>query len=357
MSFALAEIFPVGEMLADELDERGWTQAEFAEVLGRPAQFVSEIISGKKEITRESATQIAAALGTSPEMWLKMQDRYYLWRQAQDEHAQEQLNDVRLRARLKELAPISVMHQRGWIKGSTPADQARELRELYRIDDIYQEPELLIAARRSAADKQVTSTQLAWVACVRRRARDLEVAKFHSNDLDDLAARLTRIVTEPKDFLTLPSLFAEVGVRLVFVEAFPGSKMDGCSFLVEDSPVIGISGRGKRFDKVLFTLLHEMAHISLGHLDEKHIVIDDQGGSPTLGLEEPADERAASWALPGELPALPERISQGWVTAVSAEQGIHPILLIGRLQKEGRIPWKTTLVRNAPSVVSELETW
>jgi len=80
MSAALAEIFPVGGMLADELDARGWTQAEFAESLGRPAKFVSEIISGKKEITRESAAQIAAALGTSPQMWLTMQDRYYLSR-------------------------------------------------------------------------------------------------------------------------------------------------------------------------------------------------------------------------------------------------------------------------------------
>ena len=35
-----AELFPAGEILADELDARGWTQADFAEVLGRPAQFV-----------------------------------------------------------------------------------------------------------------------------------------------------------------------------------------------------------------------------------------------------------------------------------------------------------------------------
>lgn len=60
-----AEVFPVGEHLAEELDARGWAQAAFAEILGRPAQFVSEIISGKKEITRESAEQISAALGTS----------------------------------------------------------------------------------------------------------------------------------------------------------------------------------------------------------------------------------------------------------------------------------------------------
>jgi len=78
MNTALAEVFPAGEHLADELDARGWTQAEFAEILGRPAQFVSEIISGKKEITREAAAQIGAALGTRAEMWLNLQDTYFL---------------------------------------------------------------------------------------------------------------------------------------------------------------------------------------------------------------------------------------------------------------------------------------
>jgi HTH-type transcriptional regulator/antitoxin HigA len=357
MSAALAEIFPVGEMLADELEARGWTQVEFAEVLGRPAQFVSEILSGKKEITRESATQIAAALGTSPEMWLKMQDRYYLSRQAQNEHALEQLSNVRLRARLKDLAPIAVMRQRGLIKGATPSEQEHELMDLYRIDDIYQEPELLVAARRSKAGEKVSSTQLAWVACVRRAAQEVVVEKFDPDALEDLASRLTRIVVKPQDFATLPALFAEVGVRLVFVEAFPGSKMDGCSFLIEGAPAIGISGRGRRFDKVLFTLLHEIAHICLGHLDEQPLVIDDQGESPTLGLEKPADELAASWALPKKLPAIPERINHGWVNDVAEDQGINPIVLVGRLQKLEYIPWKTTLVRNAPSVLDQLAKW
>lgn len=358
MNAVLAEVFPVGEMLADELEARGWTQAEFAEILSRPAQFVSEIISGKKEITRESATQIAAALGTSPEMWLAMQDRYYLWRQSQNAYAQEQLSDVRLRARLKDLAPISVMLQRGLLKGSTPSEQERELKALYRIDDIYQEPALLLAARRSKAEESVSSTQLAWVACVRQAAEALEVSKFEPEALEGLASRLTQIVAEPSDFESLPALLADVGVRLVFVEAFPGSKMDGCSLLLDDGgPVIGLSGRGKRFDKVLFTLLHEIAHINLGHLNGESLVIDDRGESPTLGLEEPADALAADWVLPREVPIIPERINQGWVAAVAADLGINPIVLIGRLQNEGRIPWKTTLVRNAPSVLPELMKW
>ena len=100
MNVVLAEVFPAGEFLADELDARGWTQAEFAAILDRPAQFFFEIISGKKEITRESAAQIGAALGTSAEMWLSLQDQYLLWLQKQDSKSQSDLDDVRRRARL-----------------------------------------------------------------------------------------------------------------------------------------------------------------------------------------------------------------------------------------------------------------
>src|SRR5262249_55489470 len=86
---------PVGELLGDELEARGWTQADFAAVLDRPTQFVSEIVTGKKEITRESAAQIGAALGQSAEYWLKLQDQYLLAEQAKNETTQEKLEEVR----------------------------------------------------------------------------------------------------------------------------------------------------------------------------------------------------------------------------------------------------------------------
>ncbi len=358
MSAALAEVFPVGEILSDELVSRGWTQADFAEILDRPAQFVSEIISGKKEVTRESATQIAAALGTSPELWLNLQNAYHLWRHAQDRGKQESLIDVRLRARLKELAPIGVLKQRGILTGSTPREQEAELKRLYRIDDIFDDPEVLVAARRSKDDQIVSSTQLAWVVCVRQKAETLKVGPYNQRRLKILAAQLTRIVDGPAAINDLPARFAEVGVRLVFVEAFPSSKMDGCSFLLDNgSPVIGLSGRGQRLDKVLFTLLHEVAHVLLDHLDGHRYIIDDKGESPTLGSEDDADALAASWVFPQALPKVPQRLGFDWVTVVASQQGIHPIVVIGHLQNQGKIPWKTVLVRNAPAVTAQLQKW
>ena len=78
MAESPAHAFPLGEYFCDELAERGWTEAEFAEIVGLPVQAVSEILDAKEEITSETAMAIAAALGTTPEVWLNLQTRYRL---------------------------------------------------------------------------------------------------------------------------------------------------------------------------------------------------------------------------------------------------------------------------------------
>ena len=71
-----AEAFPPGEYLRDELDERGWTVARFAEMIGQPVQAVSEILDAKTGITAETAVSISEALGTSAELWLNLETTY-----------------------------------------------------------------------------------------------------------------------------------------------------------------------------------------------------------------------------------------------------------------------------------------
>lgn len=68
-----AEIFSPGEFLRDELDARGWTQLEFAEIIGSPLHLVNEIIAGKRGISPEIAKELAVALGTSPQFWMNLE--------------------------------------------------------------------------------------------------------------------------------------------------------------------------------------------------------------------------------------------------------------------------------------------
>ncbi|NJJ04431.1 helix-turn-helix transcriptional regulator [Corynebacterium coyleae] len=102
----LAEAFPVGDYLAEELEARGWSEEDFAEILGQPTTFVEALISGQHELTRESAALVGAALGTSAELWLNLQDTYLRWKQSHDSVAQERLANIRERARHREVSDL-----------------------------------------------------------------------------------------------------------------------------------------------------------------------------------------------------------------------------------------------------------
>ena len=47
--------FCTGEFISEELEARGWSQLELAEIMGRPARLVSELVSRKRAITPETA--------------------------------------------------------------------------------------------------------------------------------------------------------------------------------------------------------------------------------------------------------------------------------------------------------------
>ncbi len=364
MNERLPDSLPVGVILAAELEERAWTQSDFATVLDRPVQFVSEIVTGKKEITRKSAAQIGAALGQDAEFWLNLQDQYLLNQQATNAKTQHDLSEVRRRARLNTLVPISTLKKRGVLLGNTLDELEAEVVELLELDHLDDQPSFCLAARRSNRDEPTTTVQKAWVACVRREARTrlARVEPYSKSKLKALAAKLPTLLCRPSAFAELPDLFAAAGVVLVYVEALPGAKIDGCAFTLDRTPVIAVSGRGKRLDKVLWTLLHEIAHVLLGHASAQVVVetLDDHHDLDSGQIDDDevaANHRARAWLLPDPLPRPPGRVNAGWVNAMAAQRGLAPIVIVGQLQNEKILDWRTTLARNAPTITDVLAGW
>lgn len=351
---------PVGEILERELHARGWTQADFAVVLDRPTQFVSEIITGKKEITRDSAAQLGAALGHTAEYWLNHQDQYLLVQQSRNPQTQVRLDEVRRRARLNDKGPIQLLRRRGFLTGNSIDELETEIMDLFELDSLDDEPAIAAAARRANPREDLDGLQRVWVACVRKRARrSLPKAPYSESALLALAQSLAKRLKFAENFKNLEELFGEVGVRLVYVEAFPGAKIDGCAMFVGGVPVIGLSGRGKRLDKVLFTLLHEIAHLLLRHVDSDRLIVeslDGQTGSQS-DQEQEANSKAGHLCFPDGFPAAPPRINASWVNNVAAALGVSHIVVVGQLQHRGRLDWRTSLVKDAPSVDSALQAW
>ena len=62
-----------GLRIKAELKKRGWNQAILAEVIGKDAKAVGQIINGKRKITPNTAILLGAAFGLPPIYWLKLQ--------------------------------------------------------------------------------------------------------------------------------------------------------------------------------------------------------------------------------------------------------------------------------------------
>ncbi len=67
-----------GEVLRDYMGEMSVGDA--AAHLGVTRAHLSRILNGRAGISAEMSLRLSAALGTSPDFWLKMQTQYDLWR-------------------------------------------------------------------------------------------------------------------------------------------------------------------------------------------------------------------------------------------------------------------------------------
>jgi HTH-type transcriptional regulator/antitoxin HigA len=335
-TYTPAEVFPAGDYLRDELEERGWTVTEFAEIIGRPLQAVSEILNGKKEITTDTAIEFADALGTSPELWLNLQTNYRVWLQRQQRSDE---SPVARRARLREVVPLSEVRSRGWIAPSDDLDRTEaEVCSLLEISAVTETPRFLIAARRANHGDRLTIAQQAWIGRVRQIARPVAVNQFDARRLESCAENVARRLRGGPPLLgDVPSWFAEVGVVIVYLRGLRGGKLDGAVTILETgSPVIGLTARGDRFDTLVFTLLHECAHLTLGHVSvagDAGLLVDEDVTGPTDDPNEvAANDQASAWIFPDGFDV--SGTSAAALIDAAGRYRVHPSLVIGRVQHD-----------------------
>lgn len=69
-------IHPGVTLREDVMDELGLSANQVAKVLGVPSNRISEIVRGRRAITADTALRLAEWLGTSPEFWMRLQEKY-----------------------------------------------------------------------------------------------------------------------------------------------------------------------------------------------------------------------------------------------------------------------------------------
>lgn len=67
-----------GEILKDELDSLNMSAAGLARAIGVPANRISQILAGKRNISANTALRLGKLFGTGPQFWLNLQSAYEL---------------------------------------------------------------------------------------------------------------------------------------------------------------------------------------------------------------------------------------------------------------------------------------
>lgn len=335
-----AVAFPPGDYLLEILNERGWSQIDFAEITGRAPKTVSEIINGKMSITPSTAKDIAAATDTNPLFWLNLETAYRL-HHARDEPSPRIARHARLRSKY----PIREMVLRHWIESSSdPAILENEIKGFFGINDIEDQPRLMHAAKKSGYPEDVNGAQRAWLFRVKQLAAKMSLPKYSKKALRAATPQLRNLLSSPNGIGHVPKILNDCGVRFVVVEHVPSSKIDGVCFWLgakADSPVIGMSLRLDRIDNFWFVLRHEIEHVLNG--DGREIaMIDSNTGEVTTSNVSPEELRANGAAANFCVPAADmadfltrhgRMVSEQHIQNFAKRMGVHPGLVAGQVQR------------------------
>jgi len=334
-----------GEYLRKELVARNMSQTELARRMGRPGQAINEIINGKKSVTQETALELEHVLGTPASIWLNLESRYQLAvaRVAEDERLEGQ-------AAWLDRFPVHEMEHRKWIQpGTTAAERVRLLLRFFGVASFanWNEHQEALGFRITGNANLDTGALAAWIRRGEMEGRDLATAEYDEPQFRSLlvnARALTRHTPEA-GWTRLQRSCAEVGVAAVVVREFPKIGANGVArWLSPQKALIQLNLRYRWADIFWFTFFHEAAHV-LMH-EPRRIFVELDGNPSRDPHEADADRLAEEILIPAkdwEPFVLRSEFDSSSVREYADMLGIHPGIVVGRLQHVGLVPWRSNL--------------
>ena len=329
---------PPGEVLEEELEAIGMTQKELAVRLDRPPQVVNEIIRGKKSITPETALELEKVLGIPAPFWVNLEAIYQMTI-AMNRDREELAKQEKWLAEF----PVREMEKRGWIP--TERNKPDKLRQMLHFlgvasAPVYQEA-VGFRITPAASAKVSKGALLAWLRKGELEARKAATAPYNEERFMEALIEARGMTRQtPQEFAKrLQAVCSNAGVVVLTVPELPKSGAHGATrWLSEEKALIQLSLRYKWQEMYWFTFFHEAGHL-LKHRSRKIIV---EGFEDDGEIEREANEFASDFLIPRNL--WDEFIQEAYYTPNSVTQfaddtGIAPGIVVGRLQKEGRLPY------------------
>ncbi len=336
-----------GYLIKDEIDARPeLTQAELAKQLGVKRSFLNEVIKGKRNITADLAILLEKVLAISADFWMRFQSQYEIDCARIKERNIIQAKNIEIWTIIKELVPVNYFRKLGYLTD----DLTKDVKTVFTVFSVENTDALKASFshcqnayyRKSEKLKINDLNIFAWSSLAKHEAAIQKVGIFDFDNMDALCTELNELFyTNENTLERVKQSLNAYGIKMVYIEKLEGTPVDGFSFWSGNNPAIAMTLRHKRIDNFAFTLMHELAHISL-HLrndkDKPFLDFNKKAGQSTLDCEREADAFAQEKLLPNncaspivayfrKIPYFIDDITLDF----SKRYRIHPAIILGQV--------------------------
>lgn len=338
-----------GATLKEVLDEKGVSQAALAVRTGMTEKNISQIINGVAPISYETAEKFEMALGVPAHFWNQRESAYRetLARIAATERMK---GDV---AWLDEI-PVDVLKSRAYI--DSDADNENLVRSSLKFFGVSSVESWRITwgnpvaqFRGGEANDRKPGFVAAWLRIGDVQAAGIDTAPFNPEEFRRALVDARAATTRNSGLSELQSRCADAGVAVVFTREIPSASVSGATrWITKDKALIQLSLKFKTTDQVWFTFFHEAGHILLHGKKQTFLEFGVGGESDE---EREADVFARDLLIPpAEAKRLPLLRTASQITAYANSIGISPGIVVGRLQRDRLLTYKTNLNGLKPKV-------
>ncbi len=308
-----------------KMEQDGLQQKDLEQYIGTKGR-VSEILSGKRSLSIEMIRALEEGLGIPAKVLLqkpaKLDDEYDNW----------------------DRAVVSQMKRRGYFDGfeSSVSNVGDLLKRFFGDVNMVSQPQMLLKQSNYRAVKANKQALAAWTNFVVKSSQGISSVPEPVNVDIDFMRAIAKLSSNSEGPLLAQTKLAESGILLVIEPPLIGTRLDGATiFNRGNNPIIGLTLRYDRLDNFWFTLMHELAHISLhSDHDDIDLFFDDlftKSGEPIARFEKEADDLAgealvssAAWET------SPARLVPSPITAklLAKQLGVHIAVIAGKIRHE-----------------------
>ena len=312
------------------MDQANLSQRDLIPYIGSSAK-VSEVLSGKRDLTMSMARALHEHLGIPADVLLQRPG-------VETDFTSDEIDPRRF--------PLKEMAKRGWIpKHRNLVENGEKLLRVL-IDQAGGTRVASLPLYRKNGHRRINAKTnpyalRAW--CWRVLALANQSPPPTSYRRGTVTEQFMRDVAQLSVYEDGPrrarERLAEHGIALVIERHLPRTHLDGAALcLLDGRPVIGLTLRYDRIDNFWFSIMHELAHVSL-HLDcdENELFIDDLSLTGEDPLEDEADTLAQDTLIPPQLWETSPVEGRATILAVytfARAVNVHPAVIAGRIRHE-----------------------